>query len=59
MVDKCALCEEKLEMGFLDKLDGTVVKIKKEDKNEFFKVCSSCQKKFKDKLKQEVEKKVK
>jgi len=39
---KCSLCNEKIETGLLDKIKGTYVKKKI--------VCSSCQRKFKDKL---------
>jgi uncharacterized protein with PIN domain len=56
MADKCYLCNEKLEKTFLDKIAGTIVKIKKGEKNEQVYVCSSCQKKHKD-LKKEIEKK--
>lgn len=44
MTEKCILCEEKIEKLFLDKIDGTIIKVKKENKNKEFYVCSSCQK---------------
>ncbi len=45
---KCDLCGNEIEELFLGKLKGTVVKIKKDDKNSVYNVCDSCQKKFKD-----------
>lgn len=62
MAEKCALCGEKLEEGFADKIAGTVVKIKdkgKENKNKLYYICSDCQKKHGNKIKEEVEKKAK
>lgn len=53
--EKCILCDEEVELTFLDKPLGTIVKIKKEDKNENYLVCQNCQKKHKD-VKKEVEK---
>ncbi|MDP3728374.1 MAG: hypothetical protein Q8R18_02860 [bacterium] len=38
MVEKCALCKEKIENTFLGKIRGTFIKKKV--------VCSTCQKKF-------------
>jgi len=59
MTEKCGLCDEKIEETFLEKSNGTVIKLKRKDKNEKIYVCSSCQKKFGDKLKKEVESKFK
>ncbi len=56
MAEKCILCDEEIKTTFLDKTQGTIVKIKKENKNEFYYVCQDCQKKHKDNLKKEVEK---
>ena len=39
---KCSICNEKIETGILDKIKGTYVKKKL--------ICSNCQRKFKDKL---------
>ncbi len=44
MAKKCKECGEKIEEDELGKLKGTVVKVKKGDKNELEYVCSSCQK---------------
>ncbi len=46
MAEKCILCNEKIEETFMGKLKGTLVKIKKGEKNQSYYVCSSCQKKF-------------
>ena len=54
MAEKCALCKEKIKTTFLDKVDGTIIKIKKDKKTEKVYVCSSCQKEQKDKLKEKV-----
>ncbi|MBS3171098.1 hypothetical protein J4449_00635 [Candidatus Woesearchaeota archaeon] len=43
---KCSLCNEKIETGILEKIKGTYVKNKL--------VCSNCQKKFKDKLTEQI-----
>lgn len=47
--EKCILCEEEVQTSFLDKPVGTIVKIKKDDKNEQYLVCCSCQKQGKGK----------
>ncbi|MDO8517393.1 MAG: hypothetical protein Q7S33_04705 [Nanoarchaeota archaeon] len=57
MTEKCCLCNDEISETFLDKTTGTIIKIKNKDKNEKVYVCSLCQKKFRDKLKEEVEKK--
>jgi hypothetical protein len=56
MAEKCSLCNKKIEEGFLGKLEGTIVKIKKGDSNEIHHVCPECQKKHKGKLKEELSK---
>jgi DNA-directed RNA polymerase subunit RPC12/RpoP len=56
-MEKCSICGNKIEETFLGKMSGTVVKIKKGDKNEVFYVCNECQKKFKGKIKEELSKK--
>lgn len=47
---KCAICENEIEESFLEKMKGTIVKIKNGDKNIEYHVCDKCQKKYKDKL---------
>ena len=51
---KCAICKKEIEETFLDKMKGTVVKIKKGEKNEEYHVCDGCQKEYKDKLKEKI-----
>jgi len=43
MAEKCILCNEKIEEEF-GKLQGTLVKVKENNKNSFIYVCSNCQK---------------
>jgi len=43
---KCAICGEKIETTFLEKMKGTYIKKKT--------VCSNCQRKYKDKLKEKI-----
>ncbi len=45
---KCKICDNKIEETFLEKIKGTVVKIKKGDSNELCYVCPECQKKHKN-----------
>ena len=58
MAEKCRICGDEIGNTFLEKLDGTVVLVKKgkEGKNEKVYVCSLCQKKHSNKLKEEIEK---
>ena len=44
MSETCEICEEKIEIDELGKFSGTIVKRKKNDKNEKVYICSSCQK---------------
>jgi hypothetical protein len=43
---KCAICNEKIESTFFEKFIGTYVKKKT--------ICSDCQRKYKDKLKEKI-----
>jgi uncharacterized protein with PIN domain len=54
MGKNCAVCGEVIEETFLNKINGTVVKLDNKGVNDFFYACSSCQKKFGRKLKEEV-----
>jgi hypothetical protein len=54
MKEKCIICDEDIKENFLEKPFGTVVRIKKQDKNEKYYVCASCQKQHKD-VKKKVE----
>lgn len=42
---KCAVCGKEVEETFLGKIEGTLVKVKKNNRNEFVAVCKECQKK--------------
>jgi transposase-like protein len=53
---KCELCSNEMGESFLGKLNGTVIKIIKENKTTFHYVCSDCQKKYKDKVKEQITK---
>ncbi len=44
---KCEICHEKIDVLFLGKIDGTYIKKDKKLKA----VCSSCQRKLKEKIK--------
>jgi hypothetical protein len=44
MVKKCEICKESLEENEIGKFNGTIVKMKVDDKNELRYVCSGCQK---------------
>jgi protein-arginine kinase activator protein McsA len=44
MAKKCSICKEKIETIFLEKIKGTQIG------KDY--VCSSCQKKYKDKVKE-------
>lgn len=57
MPEKCVLCGEKVEESFLDKKNGTVVKIKEKDKNIKYYACNNCQKKYSN-IREEITKKV-
>ena len=52
---KCDICGKNIEETFLEKLKGTIVKMKKGDKNAIYHVCSECQKKFGDKIKEKLQ----
>ena len=54
---KCHLCDTKIEETFLEKPIGTIVKIKKGEKNEIYHICPNCQRQFGNKLKEELKKK--
>ncbi len=52
--EKCELCKEEITYGFMDKPNGTIVKIKENDSNKFVYICSNCQKEHKNKLKEKL-----
>ena len=41
---KCDLCSSDIETGFMDKIMGTQVVVKKGDSKKTYYVCSACQK---------------
>jgi len=51
MADKCLLCSEKIEKDYLRKLNGTIIKLKKNTSDRIGYVCSSCQKEHNKPLK--------
>jgi len=54
---KCKLCGKEIEETFLGKPKGTIVKIKEGDKNKICYVCGECQKRYGNKLRDELSKK--
>ena len=50
MSEKCYLCGEKVEESSLGKLNGTIVKVKRNTKTGKEYICRDCQIKHKDKL---------
>ena len=54
MVQKCVLCCGEIGMTFLDKLEGTVVKIGEGEVSKKFYICSTCQKEHGENLKEKV-----
>ncbi len=51
MATKCELCKEEIGVTFLGKLNGTTIKIGNGETSKKYNICPSCQKKYKDKLK--------
>lgn len=56
MIQKCVLCNEEIGTTFLDKLDGTVVKLGEGESSKKFHICSACQKEHGDGLRDKVSK---
>jgi len=54
MAEKCGLCGKEIEETFLKKIRGSIIKINKSGKNEFYYVCSECQKEHGDKIKEKI-----
>ncbi len=55
MSDKCLLCSEIIEKDIFGKLNGTIIKLKKNTRDRIGYVCSSCQKEHKNKLNEVIE----
>ena len=56
MTQKCALCKKEIKTTFLDKLDGTIIKIKERESLKKYYICSACQKKYGKNLKNKISK---
>ncbi|MEK6890599.1 MAG: hypothetical protein AABX03_00515 [Nanoarchaeota archaeon] len=56
MTEKCFLCGDKIGESFLGKLNGTIISVSKNTATGKEYICSDCQKKYKDNLKEVVEK---
>jgi hypothetical protein len=53
---KCELCNEEINLTFLDKLDGTIIKTGEGETLKKHYICSNCQKEHKDNLKETLSK---
>jgi len=58
MAYKCALCGKRIEELWPGKLQGTIVKINRNGKNMLAYACSECQREHREKLKEEIKRKV-
>ena len=56
MTQKCALCKKEIGTTFLDKLDGTIIKTGEGETSKKYYVCSDCQTKYKEDLKEKISK---
>jgi uncharacterized protein with PIN domain len=52
---KCELCNEEIGTTFLEKIEGTIIKTGEGETSKKHYICSSCQKKNKDNLKEKIE----
>lgn len=50
MTEKCAVCGDKIEETFLGKINGTIIKLKKNTRTGKAYVCAACQKEHGNKL---------
>ena len=55
MAEQCLLCSGHIEKDYLGKLNGTIIKLKKNTSDRIGYVCSSCQKEHKNKLNEVLE----
>jgi DNA-directed RNA polymerase subunit RPC12/RpoP len=42
--EKCSICGKEIERGFMDKIIGTIIKTKKDNKTQIDYICNTCQK---------------
>lgn len=54
MSEKCEICKEELGTTFLDKINGTIIKVGTGEKSRKVFVCFRCQKEYKDNLKDKI-----
>jgi len=54
MNEKCSLCSTEIKKGFLDKIEGTIIKTKEGEKLILKYICPNCQKEHKEKLKEKI-----
>lgn len=54
MMAKCEICKDEVGVTFLNKLDGTLIRINKNNVLKKYYICSSCQKKYKEELKKQL-----
>jgi len=51
MKQKCHLCKKEIQTTFLDKIKGTIIKTGEGETSKTHYICSSCQKEYKNELK--------
>jgi hypothetical protein len=51
---KCDLCKNEIQTTFLDKLEGTSIKVGEGETSKKFHICNDCQKEHKNDLKEKV-----
>lgn len=56
MKQKCALCKKEIGTTFLDKIDGTIIKTTENETSKKYYICSTCQKKQGENLKEKISK---
>jgi gluconate kinase len=54
MKHKCNLCGDEIKTTFLEKLEGTIIKTGNGENSKKIYICSSCQKKHKENLKEKI-----
>jgi len=54
MSEKCAICKEEIETTFLDKINGTIIRLGSGESSKKVYVCFRCQKEHKEHLKEKI-----